>query len=97
RWETYGAAAVEMMIDVKQAGERDVDKAAARLRAGDSLLTDGRLADRLPDQGFGFATARIAQHANALAAPASGTASEQAVFLIEMEVENPFAWAMSAQ
>ena len=80
-----------LTIDLKVAGQRSVDIGARRLMATDRLLIDGDPKARLPGQSFiDGATALIVPRPGAVPALPAGSDAEQALFSLEIEVENPF-------
>jgi hypothetical protein len=80
-----------LAIDLKVAGQRSVDIGASRLMATDRLLVDGDPKARLPGQSFiDGANALIVPRPGAVPALPAGSDAEQALFSLEIEVENPF-------
>ncbi len=80
-----------LAIDLKAAGQRSVDIEARRLMATDRLLVEGDPQARLSGHSYiDGATAFVVPRPGAAPALPAGSDAEQALFSLEIEVENPF-------
>lgn len=92
REEPPHAGGLELLIDLRVPGEREVSRSESRLSTGDFYRIDGNAGQRLPDARYiERAHALIVVRHDAVPAPALGTEAEQASILLEVEVDNPFA------
>lgn len=96
REEPPDPGGLELLIDLRVPGEREVSRSGCRLSKRDIFRVGGVAAERLPDACYvGGAQALIVARPGAVPAPAVGAEAEQADVLIEIEVDNPFGWALA--
>lgn len=86
RLREEGPDGVELSVDLRQPGVRDVDPDRAMLLPGDRFMVAGKDAQHLPGRRYiGRAVAEI------VSGPAAGSPDDQAEFVLDLTIGSPFA------